>query len=137
MHLGLLNPRDSLGFAKKVHMTQSIYDKYGFEAISKIVHDFYGRVLKSDITAPYFEGHDMQRIIQHQTQFLCMLLGGPATYKGKELEMAHRNLSITPDAFGEVAELLDETLEDHGLTDEEREFVTNKVASTRPVIVAS
>ncbi len=116
-------------------MTESIYDKYGFEAISKAVHDFYGRVLKSPTAAPYFQGYNMARIIQHQTQFICMLLGGPANYLGKELEMAHHNLRITGDAFEEVGELLDETLEDHGFTDEEREFVMSKVASTRGVIV--
>ena len=116
-------------------MTESIYDKYGFETISNAVHDFYGRVLKSETTAPYFQGYTMTRIIQHQTQFICMLLGGPANYRGKELEMAHRTLKISGEAFEEVGELLDETLEDHGFTDEEREFVMTKVASTRGVIV--
>ena len=115
-------------------MSESIYEKYGFEAISKAVHDFYSRVLKSETAAPYFDGYNMARIIQHQTQFICMLLGGPANYRGKELEMAHRNLRISGDAFEEVGELLDETLEDHGFTDEEREFVMSKVAGTRGVI---
>ena len=116
-------------------MSETIYDKYGFEAISTIVHDFYGRVLKSDVTAPYFRGYNMERIIKHQTEFMCTLLGGPAKYKGRELEMAHRKLDISDEAFDEVAELLDETLEDHGLTDEERERVIGAVAATRGAIV--
>ena len=116
-------------------MSQTIYDKYGFDAISTIVHDFYSRVLKCDVTAPYFKGYNMERIIKHQTEFLCMLLGGPAKYKGRELEMAHRNLAISEEAFDEVADLLDETLEDHGLTDDEREAVIGAVGATRGVIV--
>ncbi len=116
-------------------MSTSIYEKYGFDAISKIVHDFYDRVLKSDIVKPYFVGYDMKRIITHQTEFLCMALGGPANYKGRELEMAHRKLGITNQAFDEVAELLEETLEDHGLTDDERDEILELVGGTKPVIV--
>ncbi|MGB1275303.1 MAG: group I truncated hemoglobin [Nannocystaceae bacterium] len=118
-------------------MSESIYEKYGFGAISKVVHDFYGRVLKSPITAPYFANYNVERIINHQTQFLCSLVGGPATYEGRELKLAHRNLKITNEAFDEVGELLDETLEDHGLLDGEREQIMTAVHNARDLIVTA
>lgn len=118
-------------------MSESIYEKYGFGAISKVVHDFYGRVLKSPITAPYFANYNVERIINHQTQFLCSLVGGPATYEGRELKFAHRNLKITNEAFDEVGELLDETLEDHGLLDGEREQIMTAVHNARDLIVTA
>ncbi len=118
-------------------MPQSIYEKYGYEAISKIVHDFYARILRSDISAPYFTEYKIERIINHQTELLCSILGGPANYKGRELAQAHRNLSITEEAFDEVGELLLETLEDHGLTDEECEQVMDVVNGARDVIITA
>ena len=116
-------------------MGTNIYDKYGFTAINNIVHDFYGRVLQSDITAPYFVGIDMQRVINHQTQFLCSLVGGPVQYQGHELERMHNKLAITDDAFDEIVDLLDETLEDHDLTDGERTLIIDLINQHRDQIV--
>ena len=118
-------------------MAQSLYEKYGFEVISDVVHDFYGRVLKSKIAAPYFEGYNVPRIIHHQTQFLCSLLGGPNQYEGRDLATAHAALQITEEVFGEVADLLDETLEDHGVPDDERALILAKVAAAKTQVVTS
>lgn len=118
-------------------MSQSIYEKYGFEAISKIVHDLYARISKSEIAAPYFVEYNIERIINHQTELLCSILGGPANYKGRELAQAHRNLSINEEAFDEVGDLIEETLEDHGLTDDEREQIMGVINGARDVIITA
>ena len=77
-------------------MKETLYDKYGgFSAIATIVHDFYDRVVASDVLAGYFEDVDMERLISHQTQFLCKVLGGPDNYTGRSLKAAHRNLNIS------------------------------------------
>ena len=118
-------------------MSQSIYEKYGFEAISKIVHDFYSRIQRSEIAAPYFVEYNVERIINHQTELLCSILGGPANYKGRELAQAHRNLGITSEAFDEVGDLIEETLEDHGMTDDECEAIMNVINGARDVIITA
>ena len=97
---------------------ESLYNKYGgFEAVSKIVHGFYDKVLMSEILKPYFEGMNTQRLIDHQTRFFCDIMGGPIAFEGRTLAEVHRGKSITEDAFAEMAELLEETLEDHGVED--------------------
>jgi hemoglobin len=117
-------------------MGESIYDRYGFERISAVVHDFYGRVLRSEVTAPYFEGYDVPRIIHHQTQFLCQVMGGPTAYEGRDLFKAHHHMKISEEAFEEVADLLDETMEDHDVADADREAVMAIVSSARDQVIA-
>jgi hypothetical protein len=58
-----------------------MFERYGgFAKISKIVSDFYGRVLDSPIMGPYFEESDMKRLIDHQTKFIASIMGGPASH---------------------------------------------------------
>jgi len=115
---------------------QSLFDKYGgFATVSKIVREFYREVLQSDSLKPYFEGAHMERIIDHQTKFIAHVLGGPAEYSGRELDVAHAHLAITPEAFQEVAVILRETLEDAGMTREDVDTVMGIVAGARGSVV--
>jgi hemoglobin len=59
-------------------MSRSLYDKIGgFGAVSRIVLNFYSKVLDSVTLARYFAAVDMERLIDHQNLFICSLLGGP------------------------------------------------------------
>jgi hemoglobin len=78
----------------------------------------------------------MPRLIDHQTKFLCHVLGGPADYTGRSLAASHRNLGITSAEFAEVAEILQETLEDFDLNHADIASVMSVVASTRSDIVS-
>jgi len=101
----------------------TLYDKYGgFTTVNKLVQAFYGKVSESENLAPYFEGVDIQKLMDHQTKFFSEILGGPIEYTGRELKDVHAKMGITEDAFSEVAELLEETLEDMGV--EEADFET-------------
>ena len=117
---------------------QSLFDKYGgFATVSKIVREFYSGVLRSPTLQPYFEGANIERIIDHQTKFIAHVLGGPAEYTGRELGATHQFLRITDSAFDEVAEILQDTLEDAGMEAEDVTTVMNIVEGTRGSIVAA
>lgn len=119
-------------------MLQSLYEKYGgFATISAIVHDFYDKVLESPRLGPWFDGIDMPRLIDHQTKFLCSILGGTEQYTGRQLAAAHKSLKITGEGFDEVAALLTEALEDAGMEDDDIESVINVVASVKDDIVTA
>lgn len=48
----------------------TLYDKYGgFATVSKLVQAFYGKVSESKDLEPYFEGIDVQKLMDHQTKF--------------------------------------------------------------------
>ncbi len=117
-------------------MTQSLYDKYGgFATISAVVRRFYDKILASQALRPYFDGVDMARLIDHQVKFLCKVLGGPDNYTGRMLKAAHAHLNITEAAFGDVATLLKQTLEESGVEPRDVDTVLGVVASTRNDIV--
>jgi hemoglobin len=114
----------------------SLYDKYGgFVAISQIVHAFYDKVLASPTLDRYFADVDMTRMIDHQTKFLCKVLGGPDNYNGRALEAAHRRLDVTPAAFDEVATLLAESLGEAGVEQADVATILGVVGSVRGHVV--
>jgi len=88
----------------------------GFATVSKIVSDFYDRVLDRDILAPYFENVDMQRLVGHQTKFIASVLGGPASYSNDALRQIHARMDIDRAAFDAMKEELSASLAAHGVT---------------------
>lgn len=116
----------------------SIFDKYGgFATISKIVRDFYKEIGNSAALKPYFEGANLERLIDHQTKFMSQVLGGPAQYDGRELAAAHARLKISEAAFAEVASILQEVLEDHNMEDDDVAKVMAIVGSVKDQIVTA
>jgi hemoglobin len=108
----------------------------GFARVSRLVMDFYDRVLDSPVTGPYFTGVDMRRLIDHQTRFIATVMGGPASYTNDQLERAHAHLGITEEAFLEAVALLRETLEDHDLPAEDVRTVEDAMMERKHFIVA-
>ena len=117
-------------------MADTLYDKYGgFAAISRVVMDFYDRLLDSESVGDYFDNVDMKRLIDHQTKFIAYLLGGPADYTGERLEQLHSHLKIGGADFDEMKEILDGTLEDHGFEEGDRKAVMGEIEARRGLIV--
>ena len=119
-------------------MAQTPFDRYGgFATVSKVVLAFYDKVLDSEIMGDYFDGVDMRRLIDHQTQFVSQLMGGPMAYTDEMLRQLHLRLGIHDVAFDEMIELLTETLEDFELEDDDIEFVVGEMSSRRGLIVTA
>lgn len=118
-------------------MSRSLYDKVGgFGVVSRIVLNFYGKVLESDAIAPYFVSVDMQRLINHQTQLVCALLGGPASFPDHQIRNAHRTFGITEDAFDEAVELFEEALQEAELEADDVAAVVKLFEAKRPLVVS-
>lgn len=118
-------------------MKRTIFERYGgFARISRIVSAMYDKILDSPVTAPYFEGVDMRRLIDHQTRFVATLMGGPASFTNEQLERAHARLRITEAAFCEMVALLGETLEEFGFEDGDIAEVERQMLDRKHLIVA-
>ena len=114
----------------------SLYDKYGrAPTVSKVVHDFYSKLLKSSTLKSFFEGINLDGLINHQILLFSHILGGPQQYDLSKLKTAHAHLSITNKEFDEVAGILEETLEDCGVEEHDIQIIMNIVSSTRPEII--
>ena len=119
-------------------MAASLYEKYGgFGSISRVVMDFYDRLLDSEELGDFFDDIDMKRLIDHQTKFIAHLLGGPADYTGDRLAHMHSHLNITGRDFDEMKAILDATLGDHGFDPGDREAVMGEIESRRSLIVSA
>ena len=117
-------------------MVRTVYEKYGgFSQVSRLVMDFYNRLLDDDDLGPYFEDVDMGRIVDHQTKFIATLLGGPASYTDDQIRAVHRHLAIRPDHFDTLKEVLAETLADHGMAPDDIAHVVDEFERRRPLVV--
>ena len=115
---------------------QSIFERVGgFASVSRIVMDFYDRVLDSDLLGPWFEETDMPRLVDHQTKFVAALMGGPASYGDGTLARVHHRLGITRAAFDEMKILLRESMEAHGVPSADVDAVLREVERCAPMIV--
>jgi hemoglobin len=118
-------------------MKRTIFERYGgFAKINKVVTSFYDKILDSPITSPYFGNADMRRLIDHQTRFIAMIMGGPASYTNDQLERAHSRLGITEAAFYESVKLIKETLEDFDFDDHDIQTIEDDLISRKHFIVS-
>ncbi|MEI6025796.1 MAG: group 1 truncated hemoglobin [Betaproteobacteria bacterium] len=117
----------------------TLFEKYGgVSTVSRIVSKFYREVMSRPTLQPYFQGVDMPRLINHQVKFISHVLGQPASvYEGRALGAAHGGLRITGEAFGEVAEILCQTLVEAGMEPADIDNVMQAVAGARGAIVAA
>ncbi len=117
-------------------MQLSLYEKLGgITNIQAVVIDFYRRISASQSLAPYFQGINMERLINHQTKFMCQMLGGPTEYTGRDLARAHAHLSVTPQAFAEVAAHLESALKAAGVSAEDVATIIREVAAAKSQVV--
>ncbi len=126
------------GPTRKAPFVSSLFEKYGsFAVVSKIVMDFYGRVLDSDGVGHFFDNVEMGRQIDHQTKFIAQVLGGPAAYTNEQLQRVHALHDIDQEAFTEVAQILAETLASHGMSPADVDLVMTDIQGRARYIISS
>lgn len=117
-------------------MEETLYDQLGgFTAVRKLITEFYNKVLDTEELAEMFKNSNMERLIDHQTKFFAMLLGGPASYTDEEINELHKRLGINNDHFDLTKDCLVETLEDFEMSDEHIELISGAFESKRSLIV--
>jgi len=101
-------------------MSRTLYDKYGgFAEISRVVLAFYDAVLESEQLGIFFEDVDMPRLIDHQTQLVAALVGGPVALETHSLRRSHAHLAITHRDFEEMLTIFRNTLLASGFSEED------------------
>jgi hemoglobin len=117
-------------------MERTVYERTGgFASVSRIVLDLYDRVLDDDALGAFFENVDMPRVVDHQTKFIAMLLGGPAAYTDEQIRALHRHLAIEDAHFDRLQSLLAETLAAHGLSPADTAHVVAEFERRRGLVV--
>ena len=118
---------------------KTLYEKYGgTPTVTKIVKAFYQIVLDRPNLARYFINIDMDRLIRHQIDFVCYLLGKPskADYDMKQFKMAHSKFKITDRSFDDVADIFVTVLHNYGVSDEDVDNIKENLEGLRSYVVS-
>lgn len=118
-------------------MSDTLFQKYGgVETVRQIVGNFYSDVLESQNLRRFFANVDLHRLMEHQTNLFCQLMGGPYIYVGRNLSDAHRNLGVTRADFDEVATILRDNLADAGVEQADVNAILSLVGSYADQIIS-
>ena len=116
----------------------SDYDRVGGgAAVRSVVDRFYELVLDDARLAAYFTGTDIPRLKRHQVLLVSQVLGGPASYDGRDLREAHAGMDISAAEFGLVVSYLAQSLSEAGVEPEIIGRVGTTLAATEDDVVAS
>jgi hemoglobin len=78
---------------------QSLYRRMGgFDSIAEFVSDLMPRLTSDATLGVYWKGKcrdSMRKDNQLVLEFLCMALGGPSQYLGRDMKLSHEGLGIT------------------------------------------
>jgi hemoglobin len=110
----------------------------GAAAVSAVVDEFYRRLLEDPATAGYFTalmGDGMARLKRHQVLLLTKVLGGPDRYDGRDLGMAHSDLTISDAAYQRVSLYLLTVLHDFNVPMDVLQVADTTLRAVQPAIV--
>jgi hemoglobin len=129
-----LATRDSRNFID----AQSDYERIGGgPAVKAVVDRFYELILKDDRLVGFFDEADLPRLKRHQVLLISQVLGGPASYDGRDLREAHADLDIALDDYLNVVSHLVQAMVEARVPPEIIERVGEALAATERDVVTS
>ena len=100
-------------------MEKKLFDALGgYETLEYVHKIFYDKIYAHPWLKQFFVKHDQQFIERQQTNFMAEKMGGPKNYMGKPPNSSHRQMYITAELFQLRKEILRESLEEFGLSEE-------------------
>lgn len=112
-----------------------LYDQIGHAFIAKAVAEFYRRAFADVMIGHFFFNSDINHITEQQISFVTAMLGGPSTYQGKPLKLAHKPFQIRRAHFNRRQVLMREVLSDLNLAPELTDAWLTLEDQFRPVII--
>jgi hemoglobin len=116
-------------------MGATLIERYGRPKVAEIVTAFYGRVLKSPRLSEYFRDVPMTGLINHQARFMAMTMGDPIAFTSEDIRQAHQELGISPEEFDEMLGLLESTLLEFGVVEDDTERIVAAYRARRSDVV--
>jgi len=116
----------------------TLYDRLGrHKGIRAVVDAFYDKLLADEELGSFFENADMEKLRETQTDFLCDAAGGPETYDAEPVREAHLHVPFTPEHIQRAIDLLDETLDEFDVPDDDADKVVQAVAAYEDDLLSS
>ena len=116
----------------------SLFEQLGGVAgITRLVAQFYDRVLADPDLSPYFEHVALDKLRRMQFEFFSAALGATTRYSGRSIMQAHAGRRITLPHFRLFVHHLAVTLEDTALGPEQRDDVLARIEAYSVEVVRS
>ena len=110
-------------------MTQpTLFERIGGEeTITRLVDDFYDRVLADPDLEPFFRHASMDKLRTMQREFFNAALGGPVRYSGLPLSYAHHGRGIRRPHFARFVQHLFDTLRAFDIGERETADIIDRI----------
>ena len=92
-------------------------------------------VLYDEQLRGYFDETNMESLRSHQTEFLSMVMGGPADYSGREMREAHATLDISQADFMILVDYLEKALTQNGVSETQTAEILSAVATYEDAVL--
>ena len=94
----------------------ALYQAWGGKAgIQAVMADFVPRLVADPRTAPFFKATNREHLVTQLTEQLCQESGGPCTYRGVPMKLAHQDLDISRRDFNALVEILQQSMDAKGI----------------------
>jgi len=104
----------------RTRAADTIYKRIGgARVVKKAVAGMYDAILEDEGLSAYFEGVDLDALMQSQVVFVSAALGGPKPWTGPSMADVHAGMGISRSEFDQVVGLLAEAFAEAGAPEEE------------------
>ncbi len=107
------------------------------EEVRRCLRVLYTKMLGDRMVGFFFEGRDLEPIVEGQLNLVRAVLGGPGVYGGVPLPEAHRALPLLPGHFDRRHTLLAEVLATEGVHEKVKAAWLEADAAWRKAILAA
>ena len=82
-----------------------VFEQFGGKpGLDALMEDFMVKLIEDPRTRDYFAEVDQKHVKQMLSEQFCVILGGPCTYTGKDMQETHARLSINEGGFNALVE---------------------------------
>jgi hemoglobin len=107
----------------------------GQQAISAVVDEFAGIVLKDDRINKKFARTDATRLVTNLKAFVCKATGGPCDYTGRDMKTSHKGMAVTEGEFNALVEDLVKALDKFNVPAKEKNELLGALGPLKAEIV--
>ena len=116
-------------------MTLTPFEQLGGEAkLRAVIDTFIERVFADRMIGFFFRSADKARIKEMEFQLAANFLGANVEYGGRPLDQVHRKFPIMGGHFARRRQILKESIEAHGVSDDIKKLWLDHTDALRPLI---
>lgn len=116
---------------------KSLYERLGGQpAIQAVVDDFIGNVAGDTRINGFFAHTDIPHLNNMLVEQICQATGGPCTYTGRSMKVAHAGMGVHDADFNALVEDLAKSLNKFNVAQKEQNELLGALAAMKGDIVA-